>query len=106
MDFFPYLEIKSLRLDFYPKNNNYKHSYSKDPKCRHSKNTERKEKIKRERERESVKEEEEEEEMEMQAQANLGCAKPRSQRDPGRKPGSSATTRDPSLSHCNPRFCF
>ena len=62
----------------------------------------------RERERESVKEEEEEEEeeMEMQAQANLGCAKPRSQRDPGRKPGSSATTRDLSLSHCNPCFCF
>ena len=57
----------------------------------------------REREEE---EEEEEEEMEMQAQANLGCAKPRSQRDPGRKPGSSATTRDLSLSHCNPCFCF
>ena len=51
-------------------------------------------------------EEEEEEEMEMQAQANLGCAKPKSQRDPGLKPGSSATTQDPSLSHYNPCFCF
>ena len=84
--FFPrgvYLEIESLRLDFYPKNNNYKHSYSEDPKCRNSKNAERKKK-KKERERE-----EEEEEMEMQAQVDPGCARPshmrpKSQRDPSR----------------------
>ena len=61
---------------------------------------------KREREREREREEEEEEEMEMQAQANLGCAKPKSQRDPGLKPGRSATTQDPSLSYYNPCFCF
>ena len=79
MDFFPYLEIKSLRLDFYPKNNNYKHSYSEDPKCRNSKNVERKKK-KKERERE----EEEEEEMEMQFQ-----------RDPSRSATQDATRPRP-----------
>ena len=53
-----YMEIESLRLDFYPKI-----IIINDPKCKNSKKSGRKEKKKRERKRG----EEEEEEMEMRS---------------------------------------